>query len=37
MFLDKYIEENGMHTDYPVFGNSDHVDLLISTNDLFLA
>lgn len=37
MFLDKYIRENGVYTDYLVFGNEDHVDLLISTKDLFLA
>lgn len=37
MFLDKYIQENGMHTDYPIFDGKDHADIFIPTRDLFLA
>lgn len=37
MFLDKYIQENGISSDYPVFENNIYKDLFIKTNDLFLA
>lgn len=37
MFLDKYIQENGFSSDYPVFENNIYKDLFIKTNDLFLA
>lgn len=37
MFLDKYIQENGLQTDYPIFDNKDHKDILFPTKDLFLA
>lgn len=37
MFLDKYIQENGMHTDYLFFDGKNHKDIFISSKDLFLA
>lgn len=37
MFLDKYIEENGASTDYPIFNGGNERQLLIFTKDLFLA
>ena len=36
MFLDKYIKENGVSSDYPVFDNI-YKDIMIDTKDLFLA
>lgn len=37
MYLDKYIEECGAKTDYPIFENENHKDIIISPKDLFLA
>ena len=37
MFLDKYIGENGVSTDYPVFSNQIYRDLFIQSKDLFLS
>lgn len=36
MFLDKYIKEHGVTSDYPVFDNI-YKDIMIDTKDLFLA
>ncbi len=37
MYLDKYIYENNVSTDYPVFKDNIFVDLKMPVNDLFLA
>ena len=37
MFLDKYIEENGKTTDYDIFKDNISIDVVVPTNDLFLA
>ena len=37
MFLDKYIAEKGNSTDYKLFGEDIYTDVIVSTNDLFLA
>ena len=37
MFLDKYIAEKGPTTDYDIFANNISIDVVIPTNDLFLA
>ena len=37
MFLDKYIEEYGLSTDYPIFDGKDYKDIVVPSKDLFLA
>ena len=37
MFLDKYIAEKGISTDYKLFGEDIYTDVIVSTKDLFLA
>ena len=37
MYLDKYIEEHGKQTDYPIFDDVIYKDIDFPTNDLFLA
>lgn len=37
MYLDQYIMENGVSSDYPIFGNDISFKTFVSTNDLFLS
>ena len=37
MYLDKYIEDHGKQTDYPIFDDGIYKDIIFPTNDLFLA